>query len=227
MQQCPKCGSENTDDTSFCSLCYMPFGGSVPSVGYGVEPSAGSGEERRGMQATVSAKAKTDAFVPAPEIKEGKVFGSIPGVIGIEGISEGRLRQELKQGGKFVVFQYCYSLLVVTFRRVSPLYFIRAGENGILHGMRYSLIALLLGWWGFPWGPVFTVGSLFNNFKGGINVTGEVVRGANIIIPQDLVSGADFHERKQYSRPVRIAAGVAIGLLWLIIFLIIGSIFFE
>jgi hypothetical protein len=161
------------------------------------------------------------------ESREDIVFGRIPGVIGLEGISEGRLRQELKQGGKFVVFQYCYSLLIVTFRRVSPVYFICAGESGILHGMRYSLIAFLLGWWGFPWGPVFTVGSLFNNLKGGINVTGEVVRGGSIIVPRDLASGADFTERKQYSRPVRIAAGVAVGLLWLIIFLIIGSIFFE
>jgi hypothetical protein len=179
------------------------------------------------MQATASTRAKMDALVPMPETRDDKVFGKIPGVAGIEGISEGRLRQELKQGGKFVVFQYCISLLVVTIKRVSPVYFIRAGENGILQGMKYSLISLLLGWWGFPWGPVFTVGSLFNNSKGGINVTGEVVRGGNIVVPQGLLSGVDYHERKQYSRPVRIAAGVAVGLIWVIIFVIIGSLFFE
>lgn len=151
----------------------------------------------------------------------------VSGAIGMEGLTEGQLRRELKQGGKFVVFQYCYSLIFITYRRVSPVYYVRAGNLGIANGLRYSLISLLLGWWGFPWGPVFTVGSIFNNLKGGINITGEVVRSGKILNAQNLVSGIDFKERKQHSRAARIAAGVAIGLMWLIIFLMIGSIFFE
>ncbi|MBX2846907.1 MAG: hypothetical protein KTR16_01195 [Acidiferrobacterales bacterium] len=31
----------------------------------------------------------------------------------------------------------------------------------------YSLLTLLLGWWGLPWGPVYTIQSLSTNFKGG------------------------------------------------------------
>ena len=39
----------------------------------------------------------------------------------------------------------------------------------------YTLISLLLGWWGIPWGPVYTIGSIFNNPTGGKDVTGDVL----------------------------------------------------
>ena len=193
--QCPQCGSENVENASFCYLCYMPFGVGRTPVKDNLDP-AGGDQQRRNIQGRVGVTDRTDALIPKPEIQGGRVFSKIAGVIGIEGNTEGQLRQELKQGGKFVVFQYCYSLILVTIKKASPVYFIRAGENGILYGMKYSLISMLLGWWGFPWGPVFTVGSLFNNFKGGIDVTGEVVRRGNIVNPQSLVSGIDFNERK-------------------------------
>ncbi|MEW6555017.1 MAG: zinc-ribbon domain-containing protein [Actinomycetota bacterium] len=162
MQLCPKCGSENSDGASFCSLCYQPFGASVPSAGSGDEATAKTSLKHQRIPVPPDTGREDGAYAPMPEFREDKALIRIPGVVGIEGISEGQLRQELKQGGKFVVFQYCCSLLIVTFRRVSPVFFVRAGRSGILNGMRYSLISLLLGWWGFPWGPVFTVGSLFN-----------------------------------------------------------------
>ena len=36
-------------------------------------------------------------------------------IFGLEDIkSDGELQQELQQGGKFVIYQYCISLLVIT-----------------------------------------------------------------------------------------------------------------
>ena len=34
-------------------------------------------------------------------------------------------------------------------------------------GLRASLISALFGWWGFPWGPIWTIGSIFTNAGGG------------------------------------------------------------
>lgn len=96
-------------------------------------------------------------------------------IIGLEGISGSELNSELQRGAKFVSYQYCISLLVVTFKRFSDIYFVRAGERDLGRNVGFCAISLLLGWWGIPWGPIYTVGSLMTNFKGGKNLTQEVV----------------------------------------------------
>jgi hypothetical protein len=34
-------------------------------------------------------------------------------------------------------------------------------------GLRASLLSALFGWWGFPWGPIWTISSIFTNAGGG------------------------------------------------------------
>jgi hypothetical protein len=97
-------------------------------------------------------------------------------IIGLEDIqSDGQLQQELQQGGKFVMYQYCISILVLTFRRSSNVYFIRHEENAVLKGLPFTLLSLLLGWWGIPWGPIYTIQSIWVNFSGGKDVTKEIM----------------------------------------------------
>ena len=97
-------------------------------------------------------------------------------IVGLEDIkSSGKLEQELQQGGKFVLYQYCISILILTFRRSSNVYFIRHEDNALVKGLPFTLLSLLLGWWGIPWGPIYTVQSVWVNFKGGKDVTNEVL----------------------------------------------------
>lgn len=96
-------------------------------------------------------------------------------IIGIETMSPDQIQWEVQRGGKFVVFQYTISIIVMTFRRGSDIYFIKAGEGTGSKGLPFTLMSLLLGWWGFPWGPIFTIGSLITNFSGGKNVTANVL----------------------------------------------------
>lgn len=100
-------------------------------------------------------------------------------IIGIEGMTPAELNQELERGGKFVIYQYCISILIMTFKRPSDIYFIKSGESGLTKGLGFTLISLLLGWWGIPWGPIYTIGSLFTNLTGGKDVTGAVVESLN------------------------------------------------
>lgn len=100
-------------------------------------------------------------------------------ILGIEGMSTAELNQELERGGKFVIYQYCISILVMTFKRPSDIYFIRSGESGLTKGLGFTMISLFLGWWGFPWGPIYTIGSLFTNLTGGKDVTEAVVESIN------------------------------------------------
>ncbi|HSO12787.1 MAG TPA: hypothetical protein VLT51_10460, partial [Anaerolineales bacterium] len=88
-------------------------------------------------------------------------------IIGLEEIQTGgHLQMELQKGGKFVMYQYCISLLVVTFRRSSNIYFIRSEDNAIVRGLPFTLLSLVLGWWGIPWGPIYTIASVWTNFSG-------------------------------------------------------------
>ena len=93
---------------------------------------------------------------------------------GIEGLTPDQLRDELQRGAKFVVYQYCISVLVMTFRRGTDIYYIRPGESAQLKGIQYTLLTLVAGWWGIPWGPIYSIGSLITNLGGGKDVTPQV-----------------------------------------------------
>ena len=95
-------------------------------------------------------------------------------ISGIEGMSADQVRFELDRGGRFVLFQYCVSLLVVTFKRPSPIYFIRAGESAFGKSIGFTLLTLVAGWWGIPWGPIYSVQSIYRNLSGGKDVTKEI-----------------------------------------------------
>ena len=90
---------------------------------------------------------------------------------GIEGMTPEQVNFEVQHGARFVLFQYCISALVVTFRRPSDVYLIRAQENATIKGLPFTLLTLFLGWWGIPWGPIWSVQSLITNLRGGKNIT--------------------------------------------------------
>jgi hypothetical protein len=89
---------------------------------------------------------------------------------GIEGLSPSEIDFELQRGAKFVLFQYCVSVVVLTFKRPSDIYFIRSGENAVVKSLPFTLLSLVAGWWGIPWGPIYTIQSVYNNFNGGKDV---------------------------------------------------------
>lgn len=94
---------------------------------------------------------------------------------GIEDMTYAVLQSELDDGGKFVVYEYCISVLVMTFRRTSDIYFIKGNESRVTKGLSYTLMSFILGWWGFPWGFIYTPGAIITNLSGGKDVTNEVV----------------------------------------------------
>jgi len=98
---------------------------------------------------------------------------------GLEGLTTDQVNFELQRGAKFVLFQYCFSVVVMTFRRGSDIYFVRSGESAITKGLPFTLLSVVVGWWGIPWGPIWTIGSCVTNFRGGKDVTAEVIASFN------------------------------------------------
>jgi hypothetical protein len=94
---------------------------------------------------------------------------------GIEGLTVGQVQDEVRQGAKFVVFSYAMSFLVITLKRSSDITFIRAGQSAFGASLPYTLLSFFLGWWGFPWGLIYTPMAIIENLSGGKDVTAEVM----------------------------------------------------
>jgi hypothetical protein len=97
-------------------------------------------------------------------------------ILGLEGINDPQtLRAEVARGGRFVLYTYCISLLLISFKRASSIYFIRPGQSAVVRGLPFTLTSFFLGWWGFPWGLVYTIEALVKNLGGGTDVTQAVL----------------------------------------------------
>jgi hypothetical protein len=116
---------------------------------------------------------------PAPAQNSEAAMRALAGIHGTQGMSAPQLQAEIQRGGVFVRYYYCISILVMTFKRSSPIYFIKAGHSRVGKGVGYTFISLFLGWWGIPWGPIWTVTTMTTNFGGGKNVTAAVLAAAS------------------------------------------------
>ncbi len=63
------------------------------------------------------------------------------------------------------VFTYTVSILVASFRR--PIRGIFCSYCARKTAFKATLISAFAGWWGFPLGPIFTIGSIIRNARGG------------------------------------------------------------
>lgn len=93
------------------------------------------------------------------------------------GISLQQLYSDLSSGGHIVSYGYCVSILALTFRLMSSPHFIKPSEKLSQYRLGYNLRSLFLGWWGFPWGPIYTIDMLKINYKtgGGIDITDDIL----------------------------------------------------
>jgi hypothetical protein len=93
---------------------------------------------------------------------------------GIDAMTPEQVDALLAAGGRFVFYEYCISLLIITLRRPTAVVLLRPGELGIVRGLPYVVLSLLLGWWGIPWGIIYTPLTVLTNLAGGRDVTPEI-----------------------------------------------------
>lgn len=82
---------------------------------------------------------------------------------------------DIRNGTRFVVYQYAMSVIVMSFLRPSKIETIGQNESRFVRGLKYSGISLLAGWWGIPAGPIFTIASIVRNCRGGVDITAAVI----------------------------------------------------
>jgi hypothetical protein len=87
--------------------------------------------------------------------------------------SEAALSGIGKGGERLVFYEYCISLIFITLRRPSRVVRLPPGSTGLLRGLPYTIISLLLGWWGLPWGLLYTPLTLWTNLTGGREISSQ------------------------------------------------------
>lgn len=92
-------------------------------------------------------------------------------IIGIDNMTMSEINHELQQGGKFVTYPFVISFILATQRNSSDVIFVRHDENTFAKGLKYFFITVVFGWWGIPWGFIYTPMALLKIIMGGDNVT--------------------------------------------------------
>ena len=72
----------------------------------------------------------------------------------------------LRLDAKLRQYQTTVSCLLFTFVKPSRIY-VDGHENCFFGALRCTVVSVLFGWWGFPWGPLHTIGSILGNLFGG------------------------------------------------------------
>lgn len=88
------------------------------------------------------------------------------------------INQYLADGARFVRFSYVISIIAMTFKRESGIYFLSKDVSAITVGWPYTLISLFFGWWGIPFGFIYTIEALIDN-SDGRDVTKDVIAALN------------------------------------------------
>lgn len=71
---------------------------------------------------------------------------------------------EIKPESEMVAYTYVISIVVMTFRRSTRYYFKEAESGKALAAKILCILCnLLVGWWGIPWGPIWTIKETFCN----------------------------------------------------------------
>lgn len=98
------------------------------------------------------------------------LVGSKP-LPGTEGMTIQQVEDDVLRGGRFRVFPWNFSVIVMSFQRNSQVRYFRSSENPGLPALLWSMLSFCIGWWGIPWGIVFTVHTLWINSMGGRDIT--------------------------------------------------------
>jgi hypothetical protein len=79
-------------------------------------------------------------------------------------------------GNRFVTIPYVFSMLVLTFRRnMGGVHTVRTGHWPIGQMVQAAIVTSWFGWWGFPFGIIYSILSCYYLFRGGRDATKEIL----------------------------------------------------
>lgn len=87
------------------------------------------------------------------------------------------IAEAVTDGTRFIVIPFVFSIIIVSFRRhLGGVYRVHDHEFPISKLFLATLITMLFGWWGIPFGIIWSVISMFQLWNGGKDVTLEILQ---------------------------------------------------
>ncbi len=91
------------------------------------------------------------------------------------------LMLDIEKGWRFVVFSYVFSIIILTFKRPTQMYYIKSQEWALKRSFPYIISTSLLWWWWVPWWPIYSTWSLYDNLRWWTNVTESILSNLSYI----------------------------------------------
>jgi hypothetical protein len=85
--------------------------------------------------------------------------------------SDEAILDEIKRGARFVRYPYCISIIFMSFKRESGINLVSSRSDALLKSFPWIILTMLLGWWGVPWGPIWSIQCILKGLSGGRDVT--------------------------------------------------------
>ena len=74
--------------------------------------------------------------------------------------------KRISMNSEVTQFQFCISMLIVTFKFTTKYVF--GGDfSRPVYAFVATMFSLVFGWWGIPFGPIYTIQSVYKNLMGG------------------------------------------------------------
>ena len=109
----------------------------------------------------------------------------------IKKLSVTELQTAIESGSRVLIFPYCISVGIMSFRRHSGPRLVGERESAFAASLPWLAITLIAGWWGIPWGIFWSLESVFFCVTGGRDITNEFVT------QDDAVERDSFHRGKE------------------------------
>jgi hypothetical protein len=91
----------------------------------------------------------------------------------------GELEERVMRGYRFMTIPYVVSVMILSFRRsMGGVHEVNTGEWPMGQVIGATFITCLFGWWGIPFGILWTILSLFYLWRGGRDCTREILTQA-------------------------------------------------
>jgi len=94
---------------------------------------------------------------------------------GFSNTTEKEFLAQIQAGKRFVVYHYAMSVVFYSFQHATKIHVVESRGMAVVKGLPWTLLTLLLGWWAIPFGPIYTLISVYWNFSGGTDVSGEIL----------------------------------------------------
>lgn len=88
----------------------------------------------------------------------------------------GAVAQAVMSGVRFKIVPYVFSVVIMSFRRnMGGIQPVSTGSWPVGSVIGAVIITMLFGWWGFPWGIIWSIPVLFQLWNGGRDVTSQML----------------------------------------------------